>query len=375
MQKVIGLVHTRFSHTGGVENYINRLVDGLLARNWRIHYFTAKVEQAVPPGVTIHKVPIIRGTSVSRMLSFAYNAKRLAKKSNLPLIFGFGRTIYQDIYRDGSGCFLDYEQHIDKCFNWLYRKSYLHLERKRFANSRLQKVVAISGMVRDQILARYGRSPEDIRVIYNAIDTSRFYPELKDNKENFRKSLGLSDQDFVMLFVGNDFKRKGLAHLLQAANQLTETIPFTILVAGRDKQTERYHQMAKALGCEDCVRFLGHQDNLAPLYGAADLFVLPSLFDAYASVVGEALHTGTPVITGPQVGAGELIKQNVNGYLVPDYQPKTIAAAISDFYYRSYKKEIGGMVQQSVATHSWQLHLDKLENIFLEVLKQKYASN
>ena len=54
MQKIIGLIHTRFSPTGGVENYINKLVTALLERNWQIHYFTAKVDQPVPEGMTVH---------------------------------------------------------------------------------------------------------------------------------------------------------------------------------------------------------------------------------------------------------------------------------------------------------------------------------
>jgi len=375
MQKIIGLVHTRFSSVGGVENYINRLVDGLLARNWRIHYITAKADRAVPPGVTIHKVPIIRGTSVSKMLSFAHNAKRLAKKSNLPLIFGFGRTIYQDIYRDGSGCFLDYEQHMDKHFNWLYRKSYLYLERKRFADSRLRKVVAISGMVHDQILARYPLSRQDIIVIYNGVDTNRFYPGLKEKKEYFRKELEIPRQDFVILFVGNGFKRKGLEYLLAAIALLPTEIPLTLLVAGRDKKAGKYVEMSKELGCRHRIRFLGHQENLASLYGAADLFILPSVFDAYASVVGEALYTGTPVITGPQVGASELIKPGLNGYIVQDYQAKTIADTLLDFYYSSYKDYMSMAAHESAAENRWNLHIDKLEELFFEILELKYGSS
>jgi len=107
IQKIIGFVHTRFSLVGGVENYINKLVPALLERSWQIHYFTAKIEQHVPPGMITYKIPVVRGTSIGRMLSFAYAARRTLQRANPPLNMGFGRTIYQDIYRDGSGCFLD----------------------------------------------------------------------------------------------------------------------------------------------------------------------------------------------------------------------------------------------------------------------------
>jgi len=155
MQKIIGLVHTRFSPMGGVENYINKLVPDLLNRNWQVHYFAAKIEQPILPGMIFHKIPIIRGTSISRMLSFAYGARKTVQRVNLPLIMGFGRTIYQDIYRDGSGCFLDYQKHATKRFNSLYRKSYLHIEQKRFNDPRLQKVITVSRMVKEQIVQHY----------------------------------------------------------------------------------------------------------------------------------------------------------------------------------------------------------------------------
>jgi len=140
---------------GGVENYINKLVPDLLNRNWQVHYFAAKIEQPILPGMIFHKIPIIRGTSISRMLSFAYGARKAVQRVNLPLIMGFGRTIYQDIYRDGSGCFLDYQKHAAKRFNILYRKSYLHIEQKRFNDPRLQKVITVSRMVKEQIVQHY----------------------------------------------------------------------------------------------------------------------------------------------------------------------------------------------------------------------------
>lgn len=76
IQNIVGWLHTRFSPTEGVENYINKLVLALLSRNWQIHYFTARIEQHIPRGIIINKIPVIRGMSVSHMLSFAYGARR-----------------------------------------------------------------------------------------------------------------------------------------------------------------------------------------------------------------------------------------------------------------------------------------------------------
>jgi UDP-glucose:(heptosyl)LPS alpha-1,3-glucosyltransferase len=371
MQKIIGLVHTRFSPIGGVENYINKLVPALLNRNWQIHYFTARIEQDVPPGMIIHKVPVIRGTSVSRMLSFAYCARWAARRANLPLVMGFGRTIYQDIYRDGSGCFLDYQKYAAKRFNRLYRKSYLHLELKRFNDPRLQKVITVSQMVKDQIISRYHLRPEKIEVVYSGVNQEHLHPSLKKQKPHFRKQLEIPNDALTILFVGNGFARKGLEHLIKAVGYLLAQLPLIVLVAGTDKNAERYQQLAEKIGCGERIRFLGYQKDVGVLYSAADLFVLPSLFDPIANVVLESLYTGTPVVTGSQVGASELIEHGVNGFLVRDYTATTLAQAILTYYQSPYKEKMTQRAHQAAAPYRWDVHIDRLEKIFFQILEQK----
>jgi hypothetical protein len=79
MPKISGLIHTRFNQTGGVENCTNKLVPALLEHNWHIHYFTVKIDQPVPDRMTVNKIPVVRGTSITRMLSFAYGVQHHAK--------------------------------------------------------------------------------------------------------------------------------------------------------------------------------------------------------------------------------------------------------------------------------------------------------
>ncbi|UCF90826.1 MAG: glycosyltransferase family 4 protein [Desulfobacterales bacterium] len=371
MQKIIGLVHTRFSPIGGVENYIGKLVPALLERNWQIHYFTARVDQPVPPGMRIHKIPVIRGTSISRMLSFAYGARRAVRAAQLPLVMGFGRTIDQDIYRDGSGCLRDYQKYAGQPLNPFYRKSYLHLERKRFQDQRLQKVLAVSHMVRDQIIQRYRLPPAMVEVVYSGVNAQNLHPGLKRRKRDFRKLLNIPEQARVILLIGNGFERKGVPYLIKAVSQLPIRLPFVAVVAGQDKRIDHYRQLTAESGCAARIRFVGYQANTAALYGAADLFVLPSRFDPIANVVLEALYTGTPVITGPQVGAGELIQNGVNGFVVSDYEPTTLSRAILACYEASNQDEMARRAHQAAAPYCWDLHVARLETIFLQVMGQK----
>jgi UDP-glucose:(heptosyl)LPS alpha-1,3-glucosyltransferase len=72
----------------------------------------------------------------------------------------------------------------------------------------------------------------------------------------------------------------------------------------------------------------------------ADLFVLPSLLDPIANVVLEALYTGTPVIAGQQVGAGELIQNGENGFVVSDFKPATLAQTIMSCFQTPHKEKM-----------------------------------
>jgi UDP-glucose:(heptosyl)LPS alpha-1,3-glucosyltransferase len=112
---------------------------------------------------------------------------------------------------------------------------------------------------------------------------------------------------------------------------------------------------------------------MGPLYGAADLFVLPSLFDPIANVVLEALYTGTPVVTGFQVGASEFIQDGSNGFVVPDYRPGTLSRAILAYYHSSHKEEMSQRAHQAVAAYRWDAHMDHVERLFLEVVNHKTA--
>jgi UDP-glucose:(heptosyl)LPS alpha-1,3-glucosyltransferase len=159
--------------------------------------------------------------------------------------------------------------------------------------------------------------------------------------------------------------------LIKALARLPDQLPVIALIAGRDKNADRCQKMARELGCHERMRFLGYQKNTATLYGAADLFVLPSLFDPIANVVLEALYTGTPVINGQQVGAGELIQNGENGFVVSDFKPATLAQTNMSCFQTSHKEKMSSQAHQATATYRWDLHLDRMENIFLQVLEKK----
>ena len=90
------------------------------------------------------------------------------------------------------------------------------LEKNIFESAQCKKIIAISQMVKEDILENYKCPHEKISVVYNGVDLDRFHPGNKNiYRKSIRKQLGIPENSVLILFVGSGFERKGLQFLLQ----------------------------------------------------------------------------------------------------------------------------------------------------------------
>ena len=196
----------------------------------------------------------------------------------------------------------------------LYYKLVMFLERKVYRNLRV-RLVAVSSLVAAQLKTHFQR--DDVAIIPNAVDTVRFTPEGRIAKRNVsRRSLSYSENDFVALLIGNDWKKKGLDTLLIALASLTD-LPLHVLVVGRD-DPNFYRPLLNQLALQDRVRFEKPSADVLSFYAVADLYVGPSLEDAFNLPMLEAMACGLPVIASVQAGASENIHDYETGLLLRD---------------------------------------------------------
>jgi UDP-glucose:(heptosyl)LPS alpha-1,3-glucosyltransferase len=231
-------------------------------------------------------------------------------------------------------------------------------------------------MVKEQVIRHYNFPANKIEVIYNGLNPDKLNPnpDLRGEKIQIRQKLGIASNALTLLFIGNDFARKGLEHLIMMFDALPATMDVALLVAGKDKHEKDYRQLAKRLGCGNRIHFLGYQNDVSQLFAAADLFILPSSFDAFGNVVLESLYCGIPVITGPAVGAGELIVNGANGFVVPDYAPATLAQAILKFNTFENKVKMSAEARRTAVDYCWDTHIQRMESILLDVMEQKWIN-
>jgi glycosyltransferase involved in cell wall biosynthesis len=149
-----------------------------------------------------------------------------------------------------------------------------------------------------------------------------------------RAAWDLADVAPVVLFCAKLQPWKGPADLLEGFARAN--VPNLHLVfAGEGPLKPELKLRAKALGVSERVRFLGfvNQSQLPSVYGAADLFVLPSLYEPFGLVINEAMLCGCPVAISDRVGAKfDLVREGENGYVFPAEDVGAISAVLEDFF-------------------------------------------
>lgn len=235
---------------------------------------------------------------------FAQQAMRAAE--GCEVIFSLERVFSCDVYRAGDGvhrAWLErrgaFEPTWRRWLRWTNRKhrELLKLERALFSPEGARRVIANSRMVRDEIVANYNYPADRISVIENGYDAPPIEPGLRERR---RAELGLAPDAYVALFAGSGWERKGL----QAAIDVARKIPdLTLLVAGK----------GKPFPVPTNVKFLGPRKDLQPDFAAADVFVLPTIYDPFSNACLEALAAGLPVITTNANGFSEIITEGTHG--------------------------------------------------------------
>lgn len=163
-----------------------------------------------------------------------------------------------------------------------------------------------------KILALKSAPSQKIDIIYNGVDTKRFYPNESNN---------VSD-NFTVLCASRLSQRKGFRYAIDAFAQLIKKYPqIRMVIAGGEGDAEtELKQQVKDLHLEDLVTFTGNYipDDTVPrlYYQDADVFVFPSFNEGMSNNMLEAMACGLPIVMTPTGGAQELVRDGENGFII-----------------------------------------------------------
>jgi len=196
-----------------------------------------------------------------------------------------------------------------------------------FFLNRIDLVSAVSKITYAHIKEIYNVEEKRLALVLNGIDVNLF----KKGREKTisRESLGLRPQDIVFGTVGNLRKEKNQELLIRALAIMKDRgRSFKALFIGDGPCRSDLKMLATELGVEKQVIFLGIRSDVPRLYGLFDIYCLTSRFEGLPLTLLEAMAAGIPVIGTDVLGIREVIRNNENGLLVPDDEPKQLAKAI-----------------------------------------------
>ncbi len=187
-------------------------------------------------------------------------------------------------------------------------------ERRAYGSPRLKRVIAVSEGTSRELQEFYRVARERIVVIPNGVDGSVFRPcASAADRLALRQRLQLRTDEFVALFVGGDWERKGVRDAITAIAGFADT-RLVILGSGDVSAMEAH---ARKVGAESQVVFPGPSRTPQDWYAASDAFVFPSRYEAFSLVTLEAAASGLPIVAHAINGTEELVRNDENGWLVP----------------------------------------------------------
>jgi UDP-glucose:(heptosyl)LPS alpha-1,3-glucosyltransferase len=352
----IAFVRRNWSPTGGAEHYLKRLASALtsaghdcalLCESWdddSDHIFRL-----------VERFPVDSAS--------ALKPKRFADAVNVRLgsvgemgfhvVFSLERGIRADIYRAGDGVHRE----------WLKRRQKNHaitgflrnqfnpknrvvcaLERVTFHPRNTRRVIANSDMVRQDILRHFDYPAGQISVVRNGVDTGVFG---SGNRTAGRKAMDWEEDEYVVLLVGAGAERKGHRQAQEAARRAGADVRLVIVDSP-----------------PPC--------SMPDLYAAADVFLLPTLYDPFANVTLEAMAAGLPVITTSANGGSEIIRWGKEGFTIAqadDIREMThLLRLLQD---GELRKKMGRAARARVADFSLQQNVSETLKVIQDVAGRK----
>ena len=228
--------------------------------------------------------------------------------------------------------------------------SRLHVAADKWMAMKADHVLTVSNAARDYMRDVDGIT-RAIDVVHLGFDIERIAPDT-EARERIRAEFGFADDDIVIGYVAGLLPGKGHVQLIEAYTKIHRSLPNArLFLIGKGKLGEIDDAIGR-LGLGRRITFAGWRSDVPACLNAIDIFVQPSLSEAFSQVIMEAMGTGLPVVATNVGGANEAIESGRNGVLI---EPNDIAAIVEHVVRlgRDAKERelLGNAAQQKVAEH------------------------
>jgi len=243
-------------------------------------------------------------------------------------------------------------------FVWLSLKLLRHFDR----------IIAVSDQIRKELKA--------FKVPSIKMITIRNVPPVKikgnsANPNSFREEIGIPSNAKLIGFVGRLEPVKGCIQFIRIVPEVIRNIPDSyFVVVGDGPERVALESLAKTLNVENRVYFCGFRNDPMNVFQSLDLYVLPSFNEGVPLAMLEAMSNEVPVVATSVGGIPEVIKDRVNGILVPTNNPKALAESILESFNNPNEtvKRVIEAKKTIMDEYDVQKWIEKIQNIYLEMI-------
>jgi UDP-glucose:(heptosyl)LPS alpha-1,3-glucosyltransferase len=369
----IAILHRHFDPAGGgAERYAVALVEQLAQRH-EVHVIAQRIAHH-HPRVHYHRLPRLNKPRWLNQLLYASLSAWVTRKG-FDIIHahenGWAGDVQTFHVRPLRLNLLGELKGARRLLRWvkiltsLRLMTYLWLEGARIRPCPHRAVVAVSATLGEELALSYPA----VRPFLHIIPPGVVLPKTLPDAPKARQSLGLPPHVPLLLFIANDYRRKGLQTVLEALGQVVDA---HLAVVGDPAQAHRFAEHVRTLGLTGRVHFLGRQEDMTPVYAAGDILVHPTREDSFGMVVLEAMAHGRPVIVSraPWCGVAAELREDEALLLSDPSSANELAQAITrllvDHGLRTHLASAGLAVAQR---YSWPLIAARYEQLYQNVGK------
>jgi UDP-glucose:(heptosyl)LPS alpha-1,3-glucosyltransferase len=369
----IAIVIPKYGLVGGAEGFAAELTERIAQdRRFEVHVFANKWQKN-SEDITFHRIPLIAFPKFLTTVSFAYFAGRKISRMDFNLIHAHDRVFNADIFTMHGIPHRIWVREVRKKSMSLFDYATAWTERKLVTNRRCRTFLAVSNLAKEKFLQEYQKvDPDKVQVIHPGVDIQRFQGlDRQLCRQEIRKKFGIDLSDWVILFVSMNFDIKGLDKLMMGLAKFKSEYPsekFRLLVVGKG-DANKYGHLAQNLGIKNHVIFTGvvQKENLDRIYLACDIFSMLSRFDTFGMSVLEAMAASLPVMISGKVGAKDLVKEGVNGFVIDNTDnADEIANRIVLMMDEEVRTRMGREAFKTALHNTWEAIVDTVLKVYDE---------
>lgn len=365
------MAYAEFRKDRGVECQAAEIAEWHATWGHEVHFHCIAHPGNAPSAIVFHQVPTLDVVQTTSLFTFALSARVQLQRGAYDITHTHGTVRGSDVIT-AHGCHRAALRALGGhgglgTADWVR----LQIERKNFIGRNYRRVIAVSRMTRRELIAEYGVPEGDIVVIPPGIAPRASIAD-GTYRKTARERFNIRSEQIAILFVGHEFRRKGLDVLISALS-ICDNQRLVLLVCGDDMHL-KYQALARDLGIGNRVHFLGYQQDVNMCYEAADIFALPTKHDAFGLVVLEAMAHGLPVIVSRMAGAvEEAITDGTDGMVLENPASAGELAELLNALIGNepLRRSMGDAARVRARTFTWETCARRALELYKVVLEEK----